>query len=890
MVEIAVGVAISAAISYASSRLLAPKAGSPVKDETPPTHARRGDLLPYLIGRRLISPTICLVTNREVDESDSGGGSGPPSTGGATLTYEEDAWHVWCVGPVSRLHAIRENGARIFKALLSPVSTPAGSEVEASAGDFQIYWGEQFQPIEPDWSERLGVASRFPFLASCYWAPKYLGTRPVWGNIQYDIEVRPFGGKLTQTSSWIDEILSPSGNLYDIVSFTPGDPGVASLVIEGKHNAEFPTDTPSKIAGNSIPDGFYEVLSSTYNATTKRTTIVFNEFIDGVNNDGTIEPYTIEEVGGANPAHALVQMLCEPWPFGRGLPVDLFDLQSFERAAIVLANEGFAASIYGDGETFEALIANLLIDIGGMLSLDPLTGKYRLDLVRAVSPSEIVTLPETSTRAPRPNVRNTVGSRLKKGLFVYEYSRHGYNYKTDTISIPGDGNSLEFAYTSKKVKMFLPVSKAVAEAVAYRRAAEDMADKQTVRVPAGREARYLHCGQAFKIPGTDLNLTLRISSWRPDQNSITATLGSFVDVYGIDANSLFQEDIDDPDLPDETTAAEPSLGFGAGEVLWPINLKQLSITTPAVRSSASVIYTDIWHSLDGTTYTKANRIVKHARGGTLTAQLGNTIGVDFNKLEQGPTISAVGVDMDKVLDLSGDTASWKNGKQVALFTNADGIVTEVCFLRNVTALGGDLWRLDGLIRARHATPRSVHPSGSMVYIGDYTDVVSSWLCKSVTFEPGKNVWIKAQPFAGDLVNLADVAPKLVQFRGLGVVPMDPVNVRTANGVNTWAASGAVSCEWQYRSPSLFGSGAGNQSAGAPTGNAPPEGYFELRLYTAGGVLKGTINAGAVSAYSIPNATLTTVFGSEPSSFLLGLRNIVGGYTSAEVQALITRQG
>ena len=888
--EIAIGVAISAAISYASARLLAPKAGSPVKDETPPTHARRGDLLPYLIGRRLISPTICLVTNREIDESDSGGGSGPPSTGGATLTYEEDAWHVWCVGPVSRMHAIRENGTRIFKALLSPASTPSGTEVEASAGDFQPYWGEQFQPIEPDWAERLGVASRFPFLASCYWAPKYLGTRPVWGNVQYDIEVRPFGGKLTQSSSWIDEILAPSGELLDIVSFTPGDPGVASLVVEGKHNAKFPTDTPAKIVGNAIPDGFYEVLSSTYNASTKRTTIVFNEFIEGANNDGTIEPYTIEEVGGANPAHALVQMLCEPWPFGRGLPVDLFDLQSFERAAITLASEGFACCVYGDGETFEALISNLLIDIGGMLSLDPLTGKYRLDLVRSVSPSEIVTLPESSTRAPRPNVRNTVGSRLKKGLFVYEYARHGYNYKTDTVSIPGDGNSLEFAYTSKKIKMFLPVSKPVAEAVAYRRAAEDMADKQTVRIPAGREGRYLHCGQAFKIPGTDLNLSLRIASWKPAQNSITSTLGAFVDVYGVDPTTNFQDPIDDPDLPDESTSAEPSLAFGAGEVLWPINLKKMSITTPAVRSSSAVVYTDIWFSVDdGVSYTKANRIVKHARGGTLTAQLGNTLGVDFSLIEQGPTISAVGVDMDKVLDLSGDTTSWKNGKQVALFTNADGIVTEVCFLRNVTALGGDLWRLDGLIRARHATPRAAHPTGSMVYIGDYADVIVSWLCSSVTFEPGKSVKIKAQPFAGDLVNLADVAEKTVPFRGLGVIPMDPVNIRAANGVNSWAVGGPVSLEWQYRSPTLFGTGAGNQSAGAPTSAAPPEGYFELRLYTPGGVLKGTINAGTAASYSIPNATLVSVFGSEPATFLIGLRNIIGGYSSAEVQALLTRQ-
>lgn len=91
---------------------------------------------------------------------------------------------------------------------------------------------------------------------------------------------------------------------------------------------------------------------------------------------------TAGDVKAMNPAH-IVYECATNGIWGRGLPRDLIDANSFRAAAITLRNEGFGMCIrWNRTEDIDKFIANVINHIGAALYIDRRTGLLTLTLIR----------------------------------------------------------------------------------------------------------------------------------------------------------------------------------------------------------------------------------------------------------------------------------------------------------------------------------------------------------------------------------------------------------------------------------------------------------------------------------------------------------------------------
>lgn len=192
--------AVVAGLSAIASVLFKPKVKSPIQDKEPTVLATRGAYAPWIQGRRRTGHVFGWAGEREtVQDGGAGGkGGGKGGGGGGITVYYEAGWHHLCVGPASVLYRIWQDGKVIYEPPipLTPGNTPSGSSVNlGSQGTFRIYWGEKLQPIDNYLADpnRVGVASRWPYLCHIVWEKKRLGPSPRWPNMEYDLEVSPFG-------------------------------------------------------------------------------------------------------------------------------------------------------------------------------------------------------------------------------------------------------------------------------------------------------------------------------------------------------------------------------------------------------------------------------------------------------------------------------------------------------------------------------------------------------------------------------------------------------------------------------------------------------------------------------------------------------------------------
>ena len=176
-------------------------------DDALQSSATRGAFIPLLIGRHRIGPVFAFVDDSATHAfTDSPSQPGFGKGGGSAPTppsYWEDALHILCVGPGSRLMAIFENGKTIFDADISPDSHPSGSSFTLADGSvFKIYWGFSDDPALPllGDSSRHGLTVRYPLVMKVLWCSKNLGQSRQWPRLEYEVEC-PCYSQIAQSSS-----------------------------------------------------------------------------------------------------------------------------------------------------------------------------------------------------------------------------------------------------------------------------------------------------------------------------------------------------------------------------------------------------------------------------------------------------------------------------------------------------------------------------------------------------------------------------------------------------------------------------------------------------------------------------------------------------------------
>lgn len=885
----------SVALSLLANYLLAPdiEQKTPIKDDKPSTTVTRGSFIPRIWGEARIGPTVCWVGNRETETEGGGGGGGKGGGGGGgggggiTIYYEE-AIHVLCIGPAYKLKRIWSDGTVISEGTIDRVSHPSGSVIDLDDGnEYEIYWGDGNGPTSTWVYNRIGVDGKWPYICMILWKNKRLGTAARWPSLEYEIQCRPYSQGIETTRPWIFGAFTDTGNVFDIEAGTDGDPGDGVFKIAGDHLDLMQPGEMIRIEGNGVDDGVYEIFNADYNSSSDRTRIYMVEPVEGSDDNGTITYLKQADAGGANYAHVIYELLFAGYPHGLALDVEDFDLSSLSELGEICYDEGIGCSIIAkDGETVKGILAAIMMDVGFMISLDPITGLYRFVVIRKPnSEDDVLAIPADALLGPAPEIATDIDER-ETDRIQFTFRDRKKNHRDKTIIFDNDGQADELGYKKmKNARLSTVLFYNVAKKVAARRQQEELAAAVAIDLQVARSLRNLYPGRLVSVD--ELDVSLRIMAMEQVPLSGMAKLSCIEDFYGVAPSSLDSaddEEGEEEDLEEIEFASAFDEGWDFFELPKAISPGVPSISPLHVRSTSLTSTHATWLSLDDTTYTALSRHGLPMTGGTLDEELP---AAGKFKPSTGPTFTAAGVDIAKVLDLSGDDVGWRSGRLWAVFVSASGEV-EIAFAQGVTALGGDTFRLDGLLRARYDTVRLTHPADTFVYLVDSSRLLA---LKHANLIPGKTIYVKNQPYSPGAVQLSRVTPLSRTFEGTAVVPRPLTSlrgVRRKGQPNSYLTGEDITVKWSVRPGSRL-SGAGWTLAGNASEAIEHEGVYVIEYLTTGDELKYTARVRDAAETTLENADLVSYFGSEPSAFKVRAHHVLGGFSGSSSEITITKR-
>lgn len=881
---------LSIALSYIAGKLLAKKV-KPKFDDRVTTLATRGSYIPRLIGRRKMGPIFAWAGERTTRKEKVSGGKGSDITGGGPkqVVYIENGWHVLAMGPCKKLHAITQNGEALFAGPITSDSHPSGSTVDlGKEGSFRIFWGEFNQPVNTYLSNaaRVTVASRWPGVCYIEWRSKRLGTAAIWPMLEYEIECRTQSTILTQTPAYMEPTRVLDGSVASIVRGEEGTPGNGYLEFNANVSAQFYAEQLVKLEGHTgmadqdmkvrkvelfyvhTPIGV-DLNGNTIFDIDTFTHIYFNTTIAGTTGTGTITGYTEAPNDGMNYAHCIAELLFETRGYGLAQDQDLYDLDSLEDLGTRCVTENLRASILAqDGASYQELLGGILIDLGVFLSTDYATGKLKFVPIR----EPVGTLPLVSdalqTALPEISVQH---ADLPVTNVLYSFKDRAHNFEDTTIGADNDGQVQETNVAKSDINQIIStINFASASVITERRQQEALAGGASIKLTANRACRELIPGSALNATGFEE--TLRLLTVEADPLSGQVQLQVVTDFYGAPL-STFLQNTGKPPPSSEPTSPDPLVGIvEVPEYLLGGAQRQI-ILVPRVRYGAGVQGADLHLSRDNVTFTAVGRDLTLITGGTLIDPLTS---YDFQRPITGYTFTAVGPDISEALDLSADLTSWANGRQLAILVDVTTLAYEICFVKKVTAIGGGVYSLDGLLRARYDTPQQSFGAGTYVFVFQDDD---GFPIDDVLLEPEVTIWVKTQPFGtGGQLPLDEAIASQLALYGKGIRPITVANIRIDVGLATWLDGADFDVRWDYFTPRTSGSGAGFQGAGAATSTVAPEGEFIVEILNASNTVIRQFNQTAAS-YTYTSAQRSTDFGGDPASLKFRITQLRGGYSS-----------
>lgn len=884
--------ALAVGLSILAAKLLAPKPDTPVIDDKPTTLTTRGSFITWLVGRRRVGPVVAYAASRYTTKEKSDGGKGWFSPDAPKVTvYFESGWHQLAIGPCDVLHAIYQGGKILFQGPITRTSHPSGTVVNlGTEGSFYIYWGEVSQPLNTTLAGQTGISSRWPHCCYVHWHSKRLGTTPIWQMMEYDLERFVSNSVLSDSDAYMDPDSTLSSTEVDIYDNLDGAAGVGWFELQGDWTPLFgPTDKVA-LTGNTMGDTDLIITSATIEQRLESfdgrfyyyrsyTRLKFTTALSGTDDNGSLTLYENSNVGGINPAHAIAEILFADFPLGLSKSTDDWDLDSLEALGTLteLGNEKIPCSLVGiNGENADAILGMTLQDLGVMLPIHPTNGKLYFMAVREPT-GTLQELMEAQTNDPLPQIETLHGD-TSSDKFIFNFQDWEHAFKDMTIAIDEDGQAGYLEHQrAKKIKIGIAIDIKTAAKIAERRSQEELAGAVVYSVTANHGARLLIPGEAILMENIDD--ILRVMSVLADPESGKVKLKLMADVYGARKSTFENEGGGgefnyDPALQDAqfTYVEIPEYWLAGGP---------MTIMIPRIRESSDIAGANIYISRDDSTYTYMLPELAAATGGVLLEE----ITPDGDKhLTTGPTFTVSGPDIATALDLSADELNWRLGRQILVWGN------EVAFVQKITAIGGDTYRLDGILRARWDTEMETHAVGQPVFIfaaNDFENIQDLLLAADV------DLYIKTQPYtSGSIVNL-DASPKLHinNTIGKGIVPMRPLNLTLtapAPLVRAFETGNNIGIAWSYMSASQPSTGAGMQGKGNASSSSALQGEFRLEILNISNVVKRTITTTDTS-YAYSNANLVADFGGEPASFKIRITVIRGGTSSEYQEITITRE-
>jgi len=832
-----------------------------------------------------VGPRLCAVGNRSVIRESAEGGKGLLSSPKQDVMLE-DGWDVLAVGPVVGLQGIEVGGKFIFKGPITPLSHPSGTEIDlGKEGSFRIYWGEETQSPDALVTELTTIASGWPFLCYVIWTGRRLGPSGVWADRRYHLEVRPSGNHLDHTEPWIDATVALDGPTESIGSnsLADADPDVGYLVVEAGHVSRYLSGQPVNLLSWGPADGDYTVLRSEVSLIphpsgpdvdgvdtfTKEGRVYLTTGTLGATGNGTVQTYTVQPDDGANIAHAIADMLFEPAPQGLGRSKNRYDMDSLNDVAIDTSALNLRSNLISeDGKEVGKVLITAMQDHAMLLPNDPKTGLCSFTLLRKPTALDFAFTEDDYHGLPQitPMLWFKKIDRL-----VFSFPDRERNFDSMPLEIFDDGQAARAdLYKARSVNMETVTHFESAAQLAEIRKPEELSQRANFDVQLTGGARDLKPGMVGTI--FDFDEAVRVISVTPVPLNEVVTVTMVPDYWGVDIEAL--EIQNGGGIP---VFSLPAVDIHSDIVEIPEQLlggfpNTQQIMVLRIRANSSISGASIHLSRDNSTYTYWGEDTVYQTGGTLIDSLfanGERIS------DTGPTYTQQGPDAAIIKDFTGDDTSWTLGKQLAVIVSNAG--AEICYLKKSTVIGGDVRRLDGLIRARYGTRALDHPAGARVYIVDptvFTAPDDSLLAQNV------ELFMKAQAKtnAGQ-VELDETLPVGRLLRGAGQAAGMPSYVDGSGG--SYESGDDVVVTWGLQTGPVS-AGAGLQGAGDAVPALAAPGQVEVSLDGTGYL--EVIDATSTS-HTISSAELVAALGSHTDA-TVKIRHIANGLLSEFAQTLV----
>lgn len=839
---------------------------------------RRGSFLPVILGREKVEPIVPWRGNMKAKKVVVGGGGSAGGKGGGgggsvpetTITvYSEEVIHLLCVGPAFRLHRIWLNEKVIFEGEIDSTSHPSGSTIDLGKyGSIQIWWGGYDDGAH--WNSELGVPeSVFPYICGLKWVPLELGQQRNHPSIEYDVETRPEFSQLVKSPSWLEDVWESTGTEFNVTEVIDGedsqdDSELPIVRISGEKKKHFKPGGHALLKNNTgLTETIeFEIAKSTYSKGPNKTNVYVQDEIQGATNDGKLEPLAKVDVGGINIAHACCQLLFGRFPHGGAFDPSLFDFASMEEWGVLMSKDGESLPMRisaRDGESIDSVLTGILEDAGMLIPF--VDGAYRFFAVRDDA-GPFPNIPAALIEDPLPEITSPVNlPRIDRVIFWFNDRKRKFAKKTVPRDNDGVADAQEYRQPNE-VHMRTITDSLTAEHVADRRKVEKLARVVPFRVEVGREAALVFPGQRFTCEGVPF--LARVAQVEESFDNGSAVIDATNDFYGHPPTI-----VDDPDQgfeQDQPEDTEPDLGVAVAESTKHTGKKEGILSLARTRGNDKVGSAVIYVSeLEESGYAAVGTMYTASPGGVLIDAIAAGGELVF---EEGPTFTAHGPDISLALDLTGDDAGWRSGKQYAIvYHPSTPTVIELMYVRAISNVSGDVWRLEGVIRARRGTNAIAHAADSIVILAT-PDQIFEWFEKQA--KPGATLYVKVAPAGNSGTPLEELTAIAVPIVGHSIAPATPQNLRAETiGVGTDEGlvdfAGDTTLSWSLRLLDPDQGGAGSFPAGGPYSPEKLDGHVNVFIDEPDGSGGWTLKRSVLSQ-PITSTAFTYTAGDKLSDF------------------------
>lgn len=853
------------------------------RDNKEQTLSQQGEHLPLLIGRRRVAPLVGFTGETLVIPLPNGEISIPALIGlfteGFSIlepTYWEEGTHWLCVGPAQTLHMIWMDGKPVLiqptdgnPFILNPINAPSGTMVPLMV-NFDI------------WSTLTGildVLTGVPISQHTDFITQILDPLPQFSKIMQGIFYMYWGEPNQPVNTRMDfRTIADKLGLNQDPLLRPFGTDPEALQVSSRWPRICYVHWDKRFLGKEPrwPTLEYELECRPFNT---GALIQSQRWLPRTPTAGN--PFDIED-SGANPAHALYQVLTQPYPYGMGLAQDLIDMPALEQLGIVCENEHIPVNILAKtGVDAASQIADILQDVG--VTASHLNKKLFFEAARIPDVSTPPpTVPADMVAIPEPDIEiehSNPATRL-----VYTFMDERRRFRQSAVQIDDDGVS-EAGNRVNEISATMPTvsDEKTAQKVAQRRAAEALSVVGVFRFIMGRSARNFRPGTMFKLEGWGL---LRVLNITRQTDTADVRITAALDTYSVIASTHKPEDIEGNDDLDTENTIVPSQDVAFNWIEPPPSLYSASMAALCFRieANASSQFSHVHGSPNQLEYFQiGNALINHA-GGTLNDAMAAGGASDLRGTD-APVITILGENLLQVLDLSEDEAMYRLGKQWAL------VDQELWYVQGVTALGSSQYQLDGVIRGRFQTDQDAHLAGASVIIAPATSLL---VFHHTTMESivGDLYFCKSQPYniITGQADISDAAPVQRLMFGMDLAPMPVDNFRanaTTWSKDTYSAGEDIVFEWTYRLRNGAGAGAGEGLAGDPIGSTPPpDGSHTIDILDDNGAIVRSVTQSAAT-YTYTNADLVSDFGGEPATIKAKVRPVIGSRTNKTREIIVT---